>query len=1535
MIVTMLTFVGAWAQEIVFFPATDPVSVAVGDTYNFTIKQLQDWDGSNVTGSSLTVVEGTPENCSVSVQVGQALTNALYGDVNINVTPSQAGTYKIRVYLSTKYNYGVEGGNEATKDITIIAYDPTLATSLSTTPASTELNPIKVDKGATTSIDVNISPASAATYLTLSNGVELAGVTAVLTNDNKSISIDASAAEETGTATFILTPKEGSDAAPVTIYVEVVAPRVPVTASCPSVVRMGESLNATAVLGGGLDPNDYTISYSSDAAGILAVDEHTGALTPVALGSANITVTATGGTYAQFSQTFPVSVAKGEYTLVLTPDPAAVGIGIGGKSTIRPTVTLNGVPVETGYNINYTLKSIPVGSGVTISENVVDIPNTVSATGSVVVGATLSASVNAGNYNTPEAEATILIDKVPTIELNTQVPENKIETYLETNNWEYKYINPAATIKDKEGTQVYPTPAYTYEIIAGADKIHMHETNKIVPDAEGNAQIKVTATATYDGITISDSKIVDVEVKTPTGLVTATENSATIEKNESQKITLTQDWTGLDKSQSTLSYEISSDDPSIAIGTINKGGNEENVVTIDAIGVGTTTIHIKGIAKKGSHTFETTVKDIEVTVPTVTPTVEVASLSVNHDQKLSLAAIESAVTVTSDGNTLVNGDDYDIVAKYASNDAVITSEGINGADYEDAEHTQTSVAITISVVSKKPELYNSPAVQNVDVAITHLRTFTLSLSADKTKIKTGETATITPSSTENSTDVTVTYNCTSSNELAATAEVIDGKVVVTGVNDGTTTITVTANPESASYVVMQETIDITVSNTTDGTVEKQISEDGKTITFVCSGDVCNPAHAGGGNYWDNVADEINAANYETVVFATKEGDAEKALICKHVTHAMMTTTTVKALDFMDVQIDEIVAPDHAYTTDPQGTFTYPSDAYKQNETITILLLPEIKNEYKAGHKHVPSYCAENITNLQLVVMPNNATCIEHHAFTNMSSINTVILNDGLKMIGHDAFDAARLNSLSVPASMEYIGKNAFGAGYLHDVYFLGEKAPIVEMDAFGSKAYMNNNSVTQASFATEYKATRDNYVNGDYMAAMMHLRTDLEPVERAAYTDITRDYHVFAHELTKNGVTVTVPSSDPSIEFKRNLEGVEGDAIACNGIQSDNSVIESKSFGVEGANIIWAGQPSDENTYCWQSGYYDKYVGTNYRWPSQADACRAYSVATNNLLWNGTTSIAAAANATATSYDSNCDGTADRTFVAGEQYIGLHQFILVTGDVSPSTSTQEWDFNTIGGANWYTICVPVSMTVEEVRTAFGPQTQVCKFNKVVRDTNDHIKFYFTDEQCLGETNLAKIAVAENEAYMIRPSHAKDADYKFTLPQYTLSPTQIPIPTVLTAKASTAENAGDVDYTYTFIGQYNTNSNGTYLYMPQYSYYLGADKNNTAIHRLFMQSGTTGKWKPFTCVIIPSDPQSDYDTFFDPNRTKQSAKGMSIVFGLDEPFEDFTTGINYEIICGSENAPEAIYNLNGQSVGNDESKLTKGIYIKNGKKFIVK
>ena len=729
--------------------------------------------------------------------------------------------------------------------------------------------------------------------------------------------------------------------------------------------------------------------------------------------------------------------------------------------------------------------------------------------------------------------------------------------------------------------------------------------------------------------------------------------------------------------------------------------------------------------------------------------------------------------------------------------------------------------------------------------------------------------------------------------------------------------------------------DASFGNSTDGISYHQA---GNILTITAWGNI-------GDLDWTKVVSNINAeSSIKKIEFKTS-GNNGMATITYKTTQAFMGLTKVTTLDYSNVQIDELCsAVDANWSKQAQGTFTF-ANTWDKNKTLTKLVLPHIKNANSLGHRHVPSYMITFMTALTDISTPDNATCIEPYAFqtgSGGSHITSITLNEGLKVIGNHAFTEQTPTSIVIPESMEYIGKSVFDTGSLHDVYFAGKKAPIVEAEAFGSKAYVNNNSVEKPTAATEFRVDRSSYINQSYMATMMHLRNDLTAAERALFTDITRDYHVFGG--TYEGITVNSSNSD--IEFMYN----GGWAIGCDGTQNQSYIDAAEgAFPLKNnANIIWAGIEGDENTYLQNSSYYDITVGEDYRWPSQTAMCRAYSVASQNLLWDGTTKIQRAA----TSYDINCDGDTDdkgETFAEGVASIGLHEIILVSNDVNPGTNTETWEFE-FGGVNWWTICVPVSMTAKQVRETFGDDTQVCRFSQVTRDVTDKIHFYFCDEQCYGKADDV-IAIQANHPYMIRPSKYADGTTNFTLPDYEIDPTQVEVGESLyavTANGSSeyAVDSDDTYYKYTFIGQYNTQADGTKLKMPQYTYYLGADPDNTLYHRLYFQTAeNSGSWKPFTCIVIPEKGEQDYNDFFAENRPAKKkmtndAKGVaSSKFGLDDDIQGESNGANataienldYEIICGADNAP--VYNLNGQVV--NSKNLTKGIYVKNGRTFLVK
>ena len=236
------------------------------------------------------------------------------------------------------------------------------------------------------------------------------------------------------------------------------------------------------------------------------------------------------------------------------------------------------------------------------------------------------------------------------------------------------------------------------------------------------------------------------------------------------------------------------------------------------------------------------------------------------------------------------------------------------------------------------------------------------------------------------------------------------------------------------------------------------------------------------------------------------------------------------------------------------------------------------------------------------------------------------------------------------------------------------------------------------------------------------------------------------------------------------------------------------------------------------------------------------------------------------------------------------------------------------------------------------------YDKVERNSDKKVRLYFTAEQCLGVEDENAVAIKANYAYMIRPSQYKDANEKFVLKDYELSDKVYPVPTVIKVSDNgiNAHVRGGQS-TYTFIGNYQMgigdNGEATPLCMPKYSYYLGNAGNN--IHKLFFQVGETGKWKPYTCVILVDNfgqgsGEDDYITFFNGSTSNTSgSKGCSSFFGEDNN----TTGIDDIEIYAGKNLEKvnAIFSIDGKMVNSngDASQLSKGIYVKNGKKFIVK
>lgn len=172
------------------------------------------------------------------------------------------------------------------------------------------------------------------------------------------------------------------------------------------------------------------------------------------------------------------------------------------------------------------------------------------------------------------------------------------------------------------------------------------------------------------------------------------------------------------------------------------------------------------------------------------------------------------------------------------------------------------------------------------------------------------------------------------------------------------------------------------------------------------------------------------------------------------------------------------------------------------------------------------------------------------------------------------------------------------------------------------------------------------------------------------------------------------------------------------------------------------------------------------------------------------------------------------------------------------------------------------------------------------------------------------------------------------------------------------NSGSEPYFYTFVGHYTTQS------LPKYCYYLSGGQFKRYVN--FSATTANWKWNPYVTIIgvtatteaqitnngsaitaRATDTEYSYSDNYrinlgaaDDDRETTSAK---YYFMFDDGMEDNLTGEDnettaIELADGMVNAPVnngKVYNMNGQFMGNSVNSLNKGLYIVNGKKFIVK
>lgn len=606
------------------------------------------------------------------------------------------------------------------------------------------------------------------------------------------------------------------------------------------------------------------------------------------------------------------------------------------------------------------------------------------------------------------------------------------------------------------------------------------------------------------------------------------------------------------------------------------------------------------------------------------------------------------------------------------------------------------------------------------------------------------------------------------------------------------------------------------------------------------------------------------------------------------------------------------------------------------------------------------------TKLTSIAFPSSLRMIDDAAFFECKIFN-LKLNAGLQYIGNAAFgllgnDNAE-KTLEIPASVRYIGPFAFALHYFQDVFFYGEKAPIMpvgtspyiqdqgEQAAFSANTYMGNNGFNPGAGwkeddifdnANDGYANRENYKNGRVYFTMLHYPKKLNDDQRAAYTDITRVY--------------------------KTAEGNQTFYFAKN--DNPDSYVK---VGKESQDLKYGNYDAPKDC-CF--GYQDTYLGHQYVWPSQEQWRRSYVVNALGYNWDGITTYRPTLSdedIAILSYAGFKEGTGKGEYTRDElekiAHLGTRMFVLADADVNEDKEPEkepEYPVDVKGG-EWWTLCLPFNMTKAMVDETFGENTQVCLFDRVVRQVNETtrkncIVLYFTQNVYKHKTEPKKadgtwnfqvtaqapadedIVIYAHKSYMIHPTKTGE-DVVFAVKNYQPA-VGSPTPTVVMGKNEyIGPSSTPANVPYRYVGNYlesvdaQTASQSVdaqalqEVKIPKYSYVYASDGIETKFWFLTDEQMT---WMPNKCVVQTNtrgDGKRDHEEFFDYNAT--GAKQASF-FGED--FIDTPTSIDDEmVIIAGEGSDAPVYSLDGTLVNTtgDLTGLPKGVYIKGGKKYVVK
>lgn len=644
-------------------------------------------------------------------------------------------------------------------------------------------------------------------------------------------------------------------------------------------------------------------------------------------------------------------------------------------------------------------------------------------------------------------------------------------------------------------------------------------------------------------------------------------------------------------------------------------------------------------------------------------------------------------------------------------------------------------------------------------------------------------------------------------------------------------------------------------------------------------------------------------------------------------------------------------------------------------SIKEIILPTAQSQ-----NTIPADFMNNCVGVLSLCIPYNYEIIGERAFFNAHGLTHIYTTDPRNKENPDNVKTDHGNgSFTFSANLKEIRSEGkvdkgtfFGNGMqekVFDIYNLAVKAPKCGAYAFQGDLTFGNNG-----FAGNWThpICRKNYINNGHVICMLHYPTESKTytrpggtcVEAANYEDITRVY-------TLADETGAVDGSGNTRAWPRHAEFYRSFNQAVKGYtwkgwklyNNDKEVVSSYYDGV----VVDPSKTYDREYQGWHEfvltennifvpfdpqNSYDNFVENDWY-----TICVPYDIKKSELLM--ALGVKADGNNKVKRLKKNADGTT-----------GLEETVSVTEDLYPDVRT----------------LVQVKRSVNERKVTLCLSEPLVTAGKCqdVSIPDDRQGYEYTEL-----TDPDPVVMKGGYPYLVRPFIPEDDRIKnigayvvsvasqndFARPTYTggLGDTEksaagttfsLPVKEGVETQALnkdkstpdrqeyvTLDDSEKSPCMYNFVGTY---LNGN---VPQYGYYLGVSKS-TGKHQFFRTTKTTTKWNQYSAIIkgftkpefyIPSGADSktieNVRRIFDPDQADDliilesesptlAGKAMTLI--LDDSGEDDNTTTAIRDIDMDRNMDNnnKVYTIGGM-LTNGSNRLQKGIYIKNGKKHVVK